>query len=134
MNNDLISREALKEHAQTLLVGESINTYFGINLYKMFEEIIDNAPAVQPKYFPPCEDCNKKMEEIRRAYDKMKAMESSPGEWIAREDMDYLDENKVVHNHFECSKCGLIHNFTDGHTSQYNFCPQCGYSLKWGAK
>lgn len=33
-----------------------------------------------PKYFPPCEDCNKKMEEIRQAYDKMKAMERPQGE------------------------------------------------------
>lgn len=39
--------DALKEHAQKLLVGESINTYFGINLYKMFEEIIDNTPTVE---------------------------------------------------------------------------------------
>lgn len=34
----------------------------------------------KPKYFPPCEDCNKKMEEIRQAYDKMKAMERPQGE------------------------------------------------------
>lgn len=34
----------------------------------------------KPKYFPPCEDCNKKMEEIRQAYDKMKALEISKGE------------------------------------------------------
>lgn len=44
------------------------------------QNAIDNAPIVQPKYFPPCEDCNKKMEEIRRAYDKMKAMERPQGE------------------------------------------------------
>lgn len=47
INGGLISRDALKEYAQTLLVGESINTYFGINLYKMFEEIIDNAPTIE---------------------------------------------------------------------------------------
>lgn len=52
------------------------------------------------------------------------------GEWIAREDMDFLDENKVVHKHFQCNHCGLIHDFIDGHTSQYNFCPQCGYRLE----
>lgn len=34
----------------------------------------------KPKYYPPCEDCNKKMEEIRQAYDKMKALEISKGE------------------------------------------------------
>lgn len=58
--------------------------------------------------------------------------ESTQGEWVAREDMDYLDENKVVHNHFMCNKCGLIHDFIDGHTSQYNFCPQCGAKMQKG--
>ena len=52
------------------------------------------------------------------------------GEWISREDMDYVDENKVVHNHFQCNKCGLIHDFVDGHTSQYNFCPNCGADMR----
>ena len=52
------------------------------------------------------------------------------GKWIAREDMDYLDENRVVHNHFECNKCGFIHDFIDGHTSQYNFCPNCGAKME----
>lgn len=51
------------------------------------------------------------------------------GEWIHREDMDYVDENNVIHNHFMCDKCGLIHDFIDGHTSQYNFCPQCGSKM-----
>lgn len=61
----------------------------------------------------------------------IKALEEKPtGEWIAREDMDYLDENKVEHKHFECNKCGLIHDFIDGHTSSYNFCPNCGAKMK----
>ena len=63
-----------------------------------------------------------------------KDFEPKQGEWIAREDMDFLDENKVVHNHFECNKCGLIHDFIDGHTSQYNFCPNCGAKMKGNAK
>jgi len=30
----------------------------------------------EPKFFPPCVDCNKKMEEIRKAYDnRLKYME-----------------------------------------------------------
>ena len=56
--------------------------------------------------------------------------EHQPGVWVAREDMDYLDKNKVVHKHFQCNKCGLVHDFIDGHTSQYNFCPQCGADMK----
>lgn len=59
-----------------------------------------------------------------------KKMTENKGEWIEREDMDYIDENKVVHNHFECNKCGLIHDFIDGHTSQYNFCPNCGADMR----
>ena len=63
-------------------------------------------------------------------YLAIKALEERPqGEWLAREDMDYLDKNKVVHNHFECNKCGFIHDFIDGHTSQYNFCPNCGAGM-----
>lgn len=56
--------------------------------------------------------------------------ERPQGKWIPREDMDYIDENKVVHNHFECNKCGFIHDFIDGHTAQYNFCPQCGKDMR----
>lgn len=55
-----------------------------------------------------------------------------PAEWIAREDMNFLDENKVWHFHFMCEKCGLVHDFIDGHTSQYNFCPNCGRRMKRG--
>lgn len=56
--------------------------------------------------------------------------EPKKGKWIHREDMDYLDENKVAHIHFMCGKCGFIHDFIDGHTSQYNFCPNCGAEME----
>lgn len=67
----LIDAEALKKEFCKDIMG-------GLN----WESIIENAPIVQPKYFPPCEDCNKKMEEIRQAYDKMKAMERPHDKWI----------------------------------------------------
>ena len=50
----------------------------------------------------------------------------SCGQWKARPDMNYIDTNKVKHIHGMCEKCGYIHDFVDGHTSQYKFCPQCG--------
>ena len=31
-------------------------------------------------YYPPCEDCHKKMDEIRRIYDKVISMENKDGE------------------------------------------------------
>ena len=38
----------------------------------------------EPIYYPPCIDCNKKMDEIRRTYDKLKELPSveNKGEWI----------------------------------------------------
>lgn len=75
--------------------------------------------------------------DIQRSLDvAIKALEEKrpKGKWVAREDMDYIDENKVVHNHFMCNKCGLIHDFIDEHTSQYNFCPNCGADMRGGAE
>lgn len=58
-------------------------------------QLIDNAPTVQPNYFPPCEDCNKKMEEIRQAYDKMKAMERPQSDkWIPIKTRELTEEEK----------------------------------------
>ena len=42
-------------------------------LREMRKEII--ALEQEPTYYPPCMDCNKKMDEIRRTYDKLKEQE-----------------------------------------------------------
>lgn len=71
--------------------------------------------------------------EDRRVLDKaIELLESKRphGKWVHREDMDYLDENKVMHIHYMCKKCGFIHDFIDGHTSQHNFCPNCGAEME----
>lgn len=78
---DLISRSELKKCAIPCQIHNGALTDLCVPLYQ-----IDNAPTVQPKYFPPCEDCNKKIEEIRQAYDKMKVMKRPQGEWIAVKD------------------------------------------------
>lgn len=52
--------------------------------------------------------------------------EQKTGKWIHREDMDFIDRNKVQHIHLMCENCGLIHDFFDGHTGQYKYCPHCG--------
>ena len=65
-----------------------------------------------PKYFPPCEDCNKKMEEIRQAYDKMKAMERPQDEWV------------IEHDWVHCSSCGHEQNYPS------NFCSKCGADMR----
>ncbi len=64
--------------------------------------------------------------------DVLKWLEQQPktGHWIHREDMDYLDKNKVMHLHFMCQDCGFIHDFIDGHTAQYKYCPSCGVKME----
>ena len=99
---------------------------------------IDNAPTVEERSYEQgvidgrdTEFDNGFEQGYAKGYENCEHDNERPqGEWIAREDMDYLDENKVVHNHFQCKKCGLIHDFIDGHTSQYNFCPNCGADMR----
>ena len=38
---------------------------------------------------------------------------------------------KVRYDKFRCSECGFTTKFTDGHTAQYKYCPQCGQRLDW---
>lgn len=79
----------------------------------------------KPKYFPPCEDCNKKMEEIRQAYDKMKAMEKPQSEWI-----DHSEDYGYV----ECPVCGNLTSCC-GDKDELHYCWSCGSKLgKGGAK
>ena len=38
---------------------------------------------------------------------------------------------EVRRDKFRCSVCGFIKEFTDGHTAQYKYCPQCGQAIDW---
>ena len=73
----------------------------------------------EPTYYPPCIDCNKKMDEIRRTYDKLKELPSveNKGEWIK----DSLD--MVV-----CSNCGEWRR--DNRIKHINFCNCCGADMR----
>ena len=53
----------------------------------------------EPVYYPPCIDCNKKMDEIRKAYDNMttKALEQEP----------ILDKPHIVGDYYDGFKNGL---------------------------
>lgn len=66
-------------------------------------------------------DCVDEIEKLPSAEPVQKT-----GKWIHREDMDFIDQNDVQHIHLMCENCGLIHDFFDGHTGQYKYCPNCG--------
>ena len=81
----------------------------------------------QPRYYPPCEDCHKKMNEIRKAYDKIQSVEPKIGHWInAKVGMLFPS------NDFKCSKCGNILDFNGVNCGRgdANYCPNCGADMR----
>ena len=38
---------------------------------------------------------------------------------------------KARYDKYRCSECGFTTGFTDGHTAQYKYCPQCGRRISW---
>lgn len=76
------------------------------------------------------EECNSMIEWAVDVLMNLPSVEQKRGKWIHREDMDYKDENGVFHWHGMCGECEFIHDFLDGHTAQYNFCPNCGADMR----
>lgn len=38
---------------------------------------------------------------------------------------------KCRHDKFRCETCGFTKEFTNNHTSQYQYCPSCGRKIDW---
>ena len=43
----------------------------------------------------------------------------------------YTHWGRVRHDKFRCCNCGFTKEFVDGHTTQYEFCPECGLKIDW---
>ena len=53
---------------------------------------------------------------------------------IGRTEKDGYLAFKVRYDKFRCSECGFTTKFTDGHTAQYKYCPQCGRRIDWSGE
>lgn len=142
MNDDLISRRAAIDVVRKWFDKIQLNSDICL-------DGIISLPSVTPKT-EPCEDCvsrefmyklGAKCIAARNENNVLVAIasiESLPsitpqpkiGRWIHKEDMDYIDKNKVTHNHFMCQDCGFIHDFIDGYMGQYKYCPSCGAKME----
>lgn len=152
MNNDLISREALKTaidevHQKDL----KINPLWGSIGLNTLNRLIDNAPTVNPEELKPLID---KVVEIlpeltdaiikelpKMVSGKIKCSECSyytntfdciprpQGEWI--EQTEYNGDT-----YYDCSVCGNSWTTIDGTpwNNGMNFCPNCGAKMKGGAE
>ena len=109
MNNDLISREALKDI--TYINKGNFNTVEGIR------EWIDNAPAVGITE----EQAINKLHETGWLPNHDKEMTTRPqGEWI-----DYSETDGYV----ECPFCGSLTN-CEGNKEELHFCWNCGAEMR----
>ncbi len=82
MNNDLISREALKEVLSDPLYRSTIKDYGEILKYTFVMDIIDNAPSIVVGYLTNCSHCDSG---YAQGYSDgyLKGKEDTPhGEWI----------------------------------------------------
>ena len=113
MNNDLISRSALKE------VFSKLEGYFAGQTIERILMIIDNAPTVEqnePMYYPQVDGITPTV--IR-----------PKGEWI------YDSDNIPICN--QCEEIALQrifvkvpHLIQDVRMVKYNFCPKCGADMR----
>lgn len=113
-NNDVISREALKEALHNEIGDHALSI--------AIDRVIDNAPTVND-----CPNCEYKLEAdyIRSSSSykelidlrKFKEENTRPqGKW------------NIEHDWVHCSSCGHEQNYPS------NFCPNCGADMKGGAK
>lgn len=91
---------ATEDHIVLLGNIQSVINWFSDdkNIIKIYEislqDLSEHCLHQEPVFFPPCQDCNTKMDEIRRAYDKLKDQESS--------DKDMIDKIKAdIANHLQ---------------------------------
>lgn len=139
MNNDLISREALKEELSNLW-----NYDADYSIFKQIETLIDNAPTVAVN----CKDCDgyeagysagsKDAERPQGDIFPMKLVAGkcpieaggncplkSQGEWIK---WNFKTFGAFGDWEYKCSNCEKVYG------GEYNFCPNCGADMKGGAK
>ena len=115
MNNDLISREALKKAIEQIREDYVNDNFFWIKLFN----IIDNAPTVEIptelckgcRFLKDCETCEEKLR--------------PQGEWYYN-----------YQNGWHCSICHeTVKDMpTVKGKADYNFCPRCGADMRGGAE
>ena len=110
MNNDLISRQALRNVILKDRKLDGANANWEVNRILVH---IDNAPTAEPEITASCyiiTQTGQRVEfEIKRPQ----------GEWIKDE------EHSITIEMFKCSICGCW-----GGANHFNFCPNCGADMR----
>ena len=115
MNNDLISREALKEEIYN---DKELSHWLNDSLMLKVFKYIDNAPTIE-------------LRTGRMVNGVIVPIEKLQGEWIYNQ----YDGNANIGN-WHCSECGrIVYLLTKtGKKPYYNFCPNCGADMRGGVE
>lgn len=124
MNNDLISREALKNELHNYFDGKVIDE--PAYILRDFFCYIDNAPTVETD--KELKILKIKAETYQTAYKLMSAASRRPqGEWIEK----YYSDYGVYY------RCSICHKMPPNYECDYkegaiktNFCPNCGADMR----
>ena len=125
MNNDLISRAALK----TALANNTLIRDFNLQFDGIIGEIIDNAPTVEQHYVSDLpDDVIKTLQTLAIDYSDGIAIferKRPQGKWIEINERIGIGEDNI-YTSFKCPFCGYI----DLHDN--NYCVKCGADMRKG--
>lgn len=111
INNDLISREALKDAIMQEVYKDRVGVFVARRIFKL----IDNAPTVETKTIKEC------ILAYGDGYESAKRLYERPqGEWIC--DYRYLD--------CKCSICNSYPLERGDYPELSPYCPQCGARME----
>ena len=118
MNNDLISREALRKDIEHLysVYADSKDWFYTVVLNH-----IDNAPTVEPN----CEGCNTWVKSTELLKKRLSYLARPKGEWKV-----YGKQGGIPITDM-CSNCRYEMKW---YKNKYNFCPNCGAKMEGGAE
>ena len=65
--------------------------------------------------------------------DSADVRENVKGRWVEVVDRTEMYDKEGVKTWgmlFQCNQCGFVLNAVEGHTGQYNYCPNCGADMR----
>ena len=126
MNNDLISREALKNAVEKRI-------WYIAPAYDEIMSIIDNAPAVEPEkvLFANVTFDEDKLKDLvqTEVIDKIKS-----GELVIKDERPQGKWGKWVISEIQCPNCFEYFQTDCYSTEELKKCPNCGADMKGGAE
>ena len=119
MENDLISRSALKKAIQSDMDKVEQLTVSDKRWIKYLNDIIDNAPTVEPEIYINAADYDVLHEGYKQG---KKDFERPQGKWEKEELQISIDYSQTV---YYCSEC-----HSEKWLKTFNYCPNCGAQME----